>query len=116
MRLQHLTWVNGGLTRASLRAGDQAVYPTHSPELAPRDEAWFLLNNIGAEIEHSLMVQYLYAAYSFGPDRRPAHREEVLKWKMSILEIAREEMGHLAAVQNLLRLITALAGKGIATG
>ena len=46
-----------------------------------RDMTWkdhlVMLLHIGAEIEHSLMVQYLYAAYSLGgeqvlpPDRRP---------------------------------------------
>src|SRR4051812_20360599 len=40
-----------------------ADLPTHDPPLAPRDEASFLLH-VAAEIEHALMVQYLYAAYS----------------------------------------------------
>lgn len=37
--------------------------PMHDPSLEPRDEAVFLLT-AAAEIEHALMVQYLYAAYS----------------------------------------------------
>ncbi|MGH4016845.1 MAG: ferritin-like domain-containing protein [Pseudonocardiaceae bacterium] len=70
------------------------------PSMSARDEAIFLLHT-AAEIEHSLMVQYLYAAWSLpqdGPDRVP-------RWRSDILQIAREEMGHLAAVQNLLRFI-----------
>lgn len=70
------------------------------PPMAPRDEAVFLLHT-AAEIEHALMVQYLYAAWSLppnGPDR-------VRRWRREILQIAREEMAHFAAVQNLLRFV-----------
>lgn len=106
MRLRHLTW-NASKGMAAVTSAGHAQYPSHAPPLAPRDEAWFLLN-IAAEIEHALMVQYLYAAYSLDPDgARADQRDTVIKWRLSILEIAREEMGHLATVQNLLRLIGA---------
>jgi hypothetical protein len=82
-----------------------AEAPQHDTPLTGRDEAIFLLH-IGAEIEHSLMVQYLYAAYSLDPSGVPADlREQVQAWQHSILDIAREEMGHLVTVQNLLRVI-----------
>jgi hypothetical protein len=52
------------------------------------------------------MVQYLYAAYSLDPDSATGdEREKVRLWQQQILEIAREEMGHLVTVQNLLRVI-----------
>jgi Ferritin-like len=52
------------------------------------------------------MVQYLYAAYSLDPESAPGEeREKVRIWQHQILEIAREEMGHLVTVQNLLRLV-----------
>jgi hypothetical protein len=52
------------------------------------------------------MVQYLYAAYSLDADSATGEdREKVRLWQRQILEIAREEMGHLVTVQNLLRLI-----------
>jgi hypothetical protein len=73
--------------------------------VAPREQAIRLLW-IGAEVEHALMVQYLYAAYSLNehqPDEDLS--KDVLRWKRTILEIAREEMGHLATVENLLTLI-----------
>ena len=61
---------------------------------------------IGAEVEHALMVQYLYAAYSLDVHQADEDsRNLVLKWRRTILEIAREEMGHLATVENLLTLI-----------
>jgi hypothetical protein len=82
-----------------------AKTPEHDTPLTGRDEAIFFLH-IGAEIEHCLMVQYLYAAYSLDPSAVPDNsRQEVLAWQHSILDIAREEMGHLVTVQNLLRLL-----------
>lgn len=73
---------------------------------APRDRAIYLMH-VGAEVEHALMVQYLYAGYSLGGRHLtdPKHRQLTQEWKALILEIAREEMGHLVTVENLLTLI-----------
>jgi hypothetical protein len=76
----------------------------------PREFSWHdylvYLLHIAAEIEHALMVEYLYAAYSLGgPDVHADRQTEVLSWQRSILGIAKEEMGHLLSVQNVLRLI-----------
>jgi hypothetical protein len=69
------------------------------------DYAVYLLH-IGAEIEHLLMVQYLYAAYSLGGAQVPsAEQAKVRRWQEVILGIAKEEMAHLISVQNVLRLI-----------
>ncbi|HEX8600916.1 MAG TPA: ferritin-like domain-containing protein [Chloroflexia bacterium] len=79
--------------------------PSHDPPLAVREEAIYLLH-IAAEVEHALMVQYLYAAYSLGgPQVPPEDRDRVRRWRESILGIAREEMGHLVTVQNILLLL-----------
>jgi hypothetical protein len=75
------------------------------PEFTWHDYAVFLLH-IGAEIEHALMVQYLYAAWSLGGPQVPeADWQKVRDWQTVILGIAKEEMGHLITVQNMLRLI-----------
>ncbi|MEA2857735.1 MAG: hypothetical protein QOH98_2056 [Methylobacteriaceae bacterium] len=67
-----------------------------------------MLLHIGAEIEHGLMVQYLYAAYSLGGDGVPKeHRPMVQRWQDSIITVAKEEMGHLLTVQNVLTLLGA---------
>ena len=58
-----------------------------------------------AELEHNLMCTYLYAAFSLksgeeeglGKDESAA----VARWRRTILDIAVEEMGHLAAVWNI---------------
>jgi Ferritin-like len=66
------------------------------PELpaTPLEKAVTLLR-VASQIEHALMVQYLYAGYSFQPTQR------------EITNVAIEEMSHLMTVQNLLRLIGA---------
>lgn len=74
-------------------------------EFTPHRYAVFLLH-IAAEIEHALMVQYLYAAFSLGGPSVPTDRWiEVTEWREIILGIAKEEMGHLMTVQNVLRLL-----------
>src|SRR5580704_11963001 len=74
-------------------------------EFSQREYGVFLLS-MAAEIEHSLMVQYLYSAWSLGGPQVPeAERGQVETWRRIMLGIAKEEMGHLLTVQNLLRLI-----------
>lgn len=77
------------------------------PDMTWKDHLVMLLH-IGAEIEHSLMVQYLYAAYSLGGEEVPFNQREMVKrWQDDILAVAKEEMGHLLTVQNILTLIGA---------
>ncbi len=73
--------------------------PQIDPPLEPRDEAVFLLQ-VASEIEHALMVQYLYAAYSLESSNAKAKG-----WQDALLAIAKEEMGHLLTVQNILLAI-----------
>ncbi len=72
-----------------------------------------MLLHLAAEIEHGLMVQYLYAGYTLGGDQVPKkHRPMVNRWRETILTIAREEMGHFLMVQNVLCLLGAPANLG----
>ena len=104
----HLQWTSEpGIRKHLTYRSDEknASYPHYDSRLTPHDEAIFLLH-IGAEVEHALMVQYLYAAYSLGGAQVPEeHAAEVIQWQKDILIVAREEMGHLVTVQNLLHLI-----------
>jgi hypothetical protein len=54
-------------------------WPASDPRLAPRDEVIFLLHT-AAEVEHALLVQYLYAGWSL-KDVHPKWRTEILKIK-----------------------------------
>jgi hypothetical protein len=81
------------------------IEPVLPPEFSWHDYTILLLH-IAAEVEHALMVQYLYAAYSLGGPQVPAKlRDKVRHWQEVVLGIAKEEMGHLITVQNVLRLI-----------
>ncbi|WP_119272003.1 ferritin-like domain-containing protein [Taklimakanibacter deserti] len=79
------------------------------PGLTWHDHLVMLLH-VAAEIEHGLMVQYLYAAYSLGgPDASatPERQDLIKHWQASLIKVAKEEMGHLLTVQNILCLIGA---------
>jgi hypothetical protein len=65
------------------------------------------LLQVAAAIEHSLMVQYLYAAYSADVVIAAGTFPDAALWQQQLLTVAREEMGHLMTVQNALRLIGA---------
>lgn len=74
-------------------------------EFTSREYACMLLH-IAAGIEHALMVQYLYAGYSLGGAQVPADKAALVRqWQEAVLGIAKEEMGHLMTVQNLLRCV-----------
>jgi len=89
-------------------AAEETIEPAVPPlELSGRDYAIFLLR-LAAEVEHGLMVQYLFAAYSLGAPDAPEDRQaDVRAWQETILGIAKEEMGHLVTVENLLTALTA---------
>lgn len=73
----------------------------------PIDKARLLLQT-AAEIEHALLVQYLYGAYSLKSRSEltdPAQQQAVDDWRRKLVGIAKEEMGHLMTVQNLLLIV-----------
>lgn len=71
----------------------------------PLGKARALLQN-AAQVEHALLVQYLYAAYSLKENAEELPDAEQLaqvqEWRNLLRGIATEEMGHLITVQNLL--------------
>jgi hypothetical protein len=73
-----------------------------------RKELTYLLSQ-AAELEHGLMCEYLYAAFSLkstaGPGLRADQLDSVGRWREMILGIAAEEMLHWAMVQNLLTAV-----------
>jgi hypothetical protein len=73
-----------------------------------RKELAYLLSQ-AAELEHGLMCEYLYAAFSLKTSAAPGLRDDQLasveRWRGMILGIAAEEMLHWAVVQNLLTAV-----------
>jgi hypothetical protein len=73
-----------------------------------RKELTYLLCQ-AAELEHGLMCEYLYAAFSLktaaGPGLSDGQLAAVERWRRMIFAIAAEEMLHWAMVQNLLTAV-----------
>ncbi len=64
-----------------------------------------------AELEHLVMLQYLFAAFSLKQNVNEGLSTETLgavqRWRKTLLSIAEQEMLHLALVQNLLTAVGA---------
>jgi hypothetical protein len=118
--MSQLRWVRPSTTLPGLKsfAAPPAAVPDHPfarmvqvtglPEVpppfnaTPADQAAFLLQ-VAAEVEHGLLVQYLYAAYS--ADTAGDAFDPVTKkggWYAKLKDIAVQEMDHLLNVQNML--------------
>jgi hypothetical protein len=83
---------------------------TAQPIICNRDDLIKALDE-AAELEQALMCQYLYAAFTmkkagepdspYGPALSPAQYEITRRWQSTIYKVARQEMEHLALVNNL---------------
>ena len=75
-----------------------------------REHLWNLLAEAG-QVEHLIMCQYLYAAFSLktGPDEgmTAEQADAVARWHKMLTGIALEEMLHLALVSNVMTSIGA---------
>lgn len=73
-----------------------------------RKELTYLLCQ-AAELEHGLMCEYLYGAFSLkqvvGPGVTASQLEVVDRWRTVLLGVAKEEMLHWALVNNLLTAV-----------
>ena len=75
-----------------------------TPPLLPTREQLIHALYEAAELEHNLMCTYLYAAFSLKDETEvdtPEEADAVKRWRRAILDVAIEEMGHLAAVWNI---------------
>ena len=85
--------------------------PPEEPFVIEHREALIYMLCEAAELEHGIMCQYLYAAFSLRqPDDDGLSAEEataVRQWRKHIFHIAAQEMLHLSLVQNLLSAIGA---------
>lgn len=99
-RLEHVLETRGGLAPG---AGGQMV-------LQHREALVYTLAK-AAQLEHLVMCQYLYTAFTMKDredDGLPAAQLEAVKrWRKTLLQIAQQEMLHLALVENLLTAVGA---------
>jgi hypothetical protein len=82
-----------------------------APFVIEHREALIYMLCEAAELEHGIMCQYLFAAFSLKQREDEGVTadalETVLRWRKVIAHVATEEMLHLALVQNLLSAIGA---------
>lgn len=82
-----------------------------APFIIEHREALVYMLCLAAEIEHAIMCQYLYAAFSLKQARDEGLTQEQLqavsRWRQTVAHVATQEMLHLAIVQNLLTSIGA---------
>jgi hypothetical protein len=82
-----------------------------APMAIQHREALIYTMGKAAELEHLVMCQYLYAAFSLKEDVAEGVPEEleptVQGWRRELMHIGEQEMLHLALVQNLLNSIGA---------
>jgi hypothetical protein len=82
-----------------------------APFVIEHREALIYMLCEAAEVEHGIMCQYLFAAFSLkqraDEGLAPDELEAVTGWRRTIAHVATEEMLHLALVQNVLAAIGA---------
>ena len=82
-----------------------------APFVIEHREALIYMLCEAAELEHGIMCQYLFAAFSLkqraDEGLTPEELEAVTRWRRTIAHVATEEMLHLALVQNVLSAIGA---------
>src|SRR5271170_6920833 len=83
--------------------------PPEAPFVIEHREALIYMLCEAAELEHGIMCQYLYAAFSLKQSTDEGltaeEAEAVRRWRKRISHVATQEMLHLSLVQNLLSSI-----------
>jgi hypothetical protein len=99
----------GGLAQVIATRGGLAA--PEAPFVIEHREALIYMLCQAAELEHGIMCQYLFAAFSLkqgaGEGLSEAELPVVRRWRQQIAHVATQEMLHLALVQNLLSAIGA---------
>ena len=85
--------------------------PPEAPFVIEHREALIYMLCEAAELEHGIMCQYLFAAFTLKQSEGEGLTEEELtatrRWRSVISHVATQEMLHLALVQNLLSAVGA---------
>ncbi len=96
---------------AQVIASRGGLAPPEAPFVIEHREALIYMLCEAAELEHGIMCQYLYAAFSLkqseGEGLTDEQAQAVQRWRRQISHVATQEMLHLSLVQNLLSAIGA---------
>ena len=96
---------------AQMIATRGGLAPPEAPFVIEHREALIYMLCQAAELEHGIMCQYLYAAFSLKQSEDEGlstqEAQAVSRWRKHISHIATQEMLHMSLVQNLLSAIGA---------
>ena len=96
---------------AQVMASRGGLAPPEAPFVIEHREALIYMLCEAAELEHGIMCQYLFAAFSLKQSTdeglSDAELEAVTRWRRVVSHVATEEMLHLALVHNLLSAVGA---------
>ncbi len=96
---------------AQMIATRGGLAPPEAPFVIEHREALIYMLCEAAELEHGIMCQYLYAAFSLKQSQDEGltkeEAEAANRWRQHVSHIAVQEMLHLSLVQNLLSAIGA---------
>jgi Ferritin-like len=99
----------GRLARLLATRGGKAA--AEAPFVIEHREALIYMLCEAAELEHGIMCQYLFAAFSLKQSQdeglSAAEQPAVQRWQAQVSKVATEEMLHLALVHNLLSALGA---------
>src|SRR6266567_3030632 len=98
------------ITTSRQAEGDMTLTQENPIVIEDREELIFILSEAAA-LEHMIMCQYLYAAFSLKRDVSEGitaeQLEAIKRWERVVSHVATQEMLHLALVNNLLSAIGA---------
>src|SRR6202012_5675021 len=101
----------GGGRLAQVIAARGGLAPPEAPFVIENREALIFMLCEAAELEHGIMCQYLYAAFTLKQTTAEGLTEQEAQatqsWHKRISHVAAQEMLHLSLVQNLLAAIGA---------
>lgn len=97
--LSHVVQTRGSVTAPATPSAEPALVIEHR-------EALIYMICAAAELEHALMCEYLFAAFSLKESTDEGLSEEqaaaVNRWRSTVLGVAGQEMLHLALTANML--------------
>ncbi len=93
------------------RIDSLVLAPPEPPLVVEHREQLIFVLREAAELEHAIMCEYLFAAFTLKQRAdegvTPEQLAAIERWRKVVLEVARQEMLHLALVQNLLTSVGA---------
>jgi hypothetical protein len=101
----------GVFARVLATRATRATATPEAPFIIEHREALIYMLCLASELEHAIMCQYLYTAFSMKQSLdeglTEAQLQSAARWRQTVAHVATQEMLHLALIQNLLTSVGA---------